>query len=84
MPVLANGADNQLDGGATAGTPNAFPDFMTKMAWDMKPAGHSFHLEAGGILTSAKVAVLPAGVNTFKTHLTLAPARVSWAASILS
>lgn len=68
--VLANAGSgqNQLDGNATGGTPNAFPDFMTKMAWDMKPGGRNFHLEAGGLITSAKVAVLPAGFTTFSSH----------------
>jgi hypothetical protein len=68
--VLANtgSGQNQLDGGATAGTPNLFPDFMTKLALDMKPGGRSFHLEAGGLITSAKVAVLPGGFKTFESH----------------
>jgi hypothetical protein len=68
--VLTNtgGGQNQLDGNATGGTPNALPDFMTKLAWDVKPGGRNFHVEAGGIATTAKVAVLPAGFTTFQSH----------------
>ena len=68
--ILTNtgSGQNQLDGNATGGTPNALPDFMTKLAWDIKPGGRNFHVEAGGIATTAKVAVQPAGFTTFQTH----------------
>lgn len=71
--VLANtgSGQNQLDGNATAGTPNLFPDIQTKLAFDFKPGGHAYHLEAGGLVTSAKVAVLPtagSGITTFSKH----------------
>ncbi len=71
--VLTNtgSGQSQLDGNATGGTPNLFPDVMTKMAFDFKPGGRAFHLEAGGIMTSAKVAVLPtagSGITTFSKH----------------
>lgn len=71
--VLGNSGSgqSQLDGAATAGTPNLFPDIMSKLAFDFKPAGHNFHLEGGGVLTSAKVAVLPtagSGITTFSSH----------------
>ncbi len=71
--VLGNtgSGQSQIDGNATAGTPNLFPDIQTKMAFDVKPGGRAFHLEAGGVLTSAKVAVLPtagSGITTFSKH----------------
>jgi uncharacterized coiled-coil protein SlyX len=68
--VLANGGSgqSQLDGNATPGTPNLFPDFMTKMAFDTNTHGRNFHVEFGGLTTSAKVAVQPAGFTTFQTH----------------
>jgi len=71
--VLGNtgSGQSQLDGNATAGTPNLFPDIQTKMAFDFKPGGHAYHLEAGGLVTSAKVAVLPtagSGITTFSKH----------------
>jgi hypothetical protein len=46
---------NQLDGNATAGVPNAFPDLVTKMAYDAKLGARAFHLEAGGMITSVKL-----------------------------
>jgi hypothetical protein len=71
--VLTNtgSGQSQIDGNATGGTPNLFPDVMTKMAWDFKPGGRSFHLEGGALMTSAKVTVLPtagSGITTFSSH----------------
>jgi len=51
----------QFDGinGVNAnGVPNAFPDLHTKFALDSDHNGKHFHVEAGGILTSAKITVL--------------------------
>src|SRR5438270_1335375 len=57
----------QFDTGATAGTPNAFPDIITKMAWDTgKERG--IHLELGAMMTSAKFTVLPVGGTNFSNH----------------
>ncbi len=52
----------QIDGVATAGVPNAFPDLMSKMAWDTTLGGRAFHLEGGGLMTSAKVTNQPTPV----------------------
>jgi hypothetical protein len=49
----------QVDNAATPGTPNFMPDFITKMAYDTTFGARKFHLELGGLTTSAKVAVLP-------------------------
>jgi hypothetical protein len=54
----------QLDAGATPGTPNAFPDILTKMAWDTSRV----HFEAGAMMTSAKITVLPVGGTSFSSH----------------
>jgi hypothetical protein len=64
---------NQLDGGATTGVPNAGPDLATKLAWDSSPMGRKFHIELGGMFTTAKVAVQPTGgaTNPFVTHSTI-------------
>ena len=57
----------QFDTGATPGTPNAFPDIITKMAWDTgKERG--IHLELGAMMTSAKFTVLPVGGTNFSNH----------------
>jgi len=71
--VLGNtgSGQSQLDGNATVGTPNLFPDVMSKMAYDAKLGGRLFHIEGGGLITSAKVSVLPtagSGITTFSSH----------------
>jgi hypothetical protein len=47
----------QVDGAVTAGVPNLFPDVVTKFAFDTNPSGRNLHFEAGGLITSAKIAV---------------------------
>src|SRR5215471_4103221 len=54
--------------GGQSGIPNAFPDLNTKLAWDSEPAGRHFHIELGGMLTSAKITVLPVGGTAFSNH----------------
>jgi len=55
---LAGGAITQFDAANQTTTPNAFPDFHTKLAWDTDTGGKHMHFEAGGLLTSAKITVL--------------------------
>jgi hypothetical protein len=71
--AFATPLGNQLDGGATTGVPNAGPDLATKLAWDATPMGRKFHIELGGMFTTAKVAVQPTGgaTNPFVTHATI-------------
>jgi len=62
---------SQFDTGQTPGTPNVFPDIITKFSWDTgKDRG--IHVEAGGIMTSAKITILPATnpvtAVTFQSH----------------
>ena len=71
--VLTNtgSGQSQLDGNATGGTPNLFPDIMSKMSFDTKLGGRLFHLEGGGLVTSAKISVLPtagSGITNFSSH----------------
>ncbi len=54
----------QFDANNNAGAPNAFPDILTKFAYD---AGH-VHFEAGGIVTSKKITILPVGGTSFNSH----------------
>src|SRR5215510_12637184 len=56
---------NQLDGGATAGVPNAGPDLAIKLAWDSTPMGRKFHFEVGGMFTTSKVAVQATPTSPF-------------------
>jgi uncharacterized coiled-coil protein SlyX len=58
----------QFDANNNPGTPNAFPDVITKLAWDTTGGGRGLHLEAGGLMTSAKIAVLPVGGTGFSNH----------------
>ncbi|HMF90134.1 MAG TPA: hypothetical protein VKL40_05785 [Candidatus Angelobacter sp.] len=62
-PTVFSGVlGGQIDGVATAGVPNAFPDLMSKMAYDTTLGGRAFHLEGGGLMTSAKVTNQPTPV----------------------
>ncbi len=57
----------QLDNGLTPGAPNLFPDVITKFSWDTGKE-HGIHFEAGGLLTTAKITVLPVGGTSFSSH----------------
>ena len=54
----------QFDANNNNGTPNAFPDILTKFAYDTS----HIHFEAGGIVTSKKITVLPVGGTSFNSH----------------
>ena len=54
----------QFDANNNNGAPNAFPDILTKFAYD---TGH-IHFEGGGIVTSKKITVLPVGGTSFNSH----------------
>jgi hypothetical protein len=55
-----------IDSGATATVPNLMPDLITKFAFD---PGKHFHFEAGGLTTSAKIALVPSvPAATFVKH----------------
>jgi hypothetical protein len=58
----------QFDAANNTATPNAFPDIVTKMAYDTKAGGRNFHIEAGAIMTSVKATVVPIGGTTFVHH----------------
>lgn len=56
---------SQFDNGSQPGAPNAFPDVLSKVAYDANLAGRPFHLEVTGLLTGAKATVQPiAGTST--------------------
>ena len=54
----------QFDANNNNGAPNAFPDILTKFAYD---AGR-IHFEGGGIVTSKKITILPVGGTSFNSH----------------
>jgi hypothetical protein len=77
--VVSNGTNSQNGqfdnnsgaGNNTAGnnTPNLHPDVIPKIAYDTDMGGKHFHVEAAGLLTSAKIADLPTVAGaTFVTH----------------
>ncbi|HMF90133.1 MAG TPA: hypothetical protein VKL40_05780 [Candidatus Angelobacter sp.] len=61
----------QFDAGNNTATPNAFPDVISKIAYD-RTFGNSkhFHFEAGGLLTTVKITNIHIGVpgTPFVTH----------------
>ncbi|MGE5321562.1 MAG: hypothetical protein ACM3SW_01785, partial [Actinomycetota bacterium] len=57
LPRAFGSIANQVDGAATAGVPNLFPDVITKLAYDTNPSGKNVHVELGGLLTSAQFAI---------------------------
>ncbi|HWG40403.1 MAG TPA: hypothetical protein VN658_07635 [Candidatus Acidoferrales bacterium] len=67
FPAVFNTAlGPQVDLTTTANAGNLMPDLITKFAFD---PGKHFHFEAGGLTTSAKVAVTPTvPAATFVTH----------------
>jgi hypothetical protein len=65
------GGVGQVDQGASPGAPNVAPDVLTKFAYDKSYGGRQFHLEAGGLMTTAKVTVVPTGGTTFASHSTV-------------
>jgi hypothetical protein len=71
--VFATPLTPQLDGGATPGVPNAGPDLASKLAYDTTIGGKKYHFEAGGMFTTAKIAVQPTGsaTNPFVKHMSV-------------
>jgi len=51
----------QFDAANNAGTPNAYPDFIVKTAYDTDVNGKHFHAEVGGLATSVKITDLASG-----------------------
>jgi DNA-binding protein H-NS len=62
----------QADAANQSTVPNLAPDLITKFAYDKSFGGRNFHFEAGGLMTTAKVTILPtvAG-STFTGHSTI-------------
>ena len=60
----------QFDAANNTATPNLAPDLWTKMAWDSTPGGRKMHFEAGGVMTTAKLTVLPTVAGAEFDHST--------------
>jgi hypothetical protein len=66
--AFASTVSSQFDNGAQIGAPNLFPDIIPKIAYDTKLGGHHLHLEAVGLITGARSAVVPIGEKSFSSH----------------
>ena len=66
--AFASTVGSQFDNGAQLGTPNLFPDILTKISYDNEFRGRHFHLDATGLVTGARAAVIPAGGTSFASH----------------
>lgn len=51
----------QIDQANISSTPNLFPDIIPKIAYDTDVSGRHFHVEAAGLVTSAKITDLVTG-----------------------
>lgn len=59
----------QFDAANQTTVPNAYPDFIPKIAYDSNFGnGQHVHFEVGGLLTTVKIANLPIGGTTFVHH----------------
>jgi len=59
----------QFDAANQTSTPNAYPDFIPKLAYDTNFGnGQHFHFEAGGLLTTVKITDVPIGGTQFVHH----------------
>lgn len=61
--TLPSFVGTQVDASGNTATPNLHPDLQVKMAYDAKPVGHAFHIEAGGLLSSFKIQAQPTAAS---------------------
>jgi hypothetical protein len=66
--AFASTVSPEFDNGAQIGAPNLFPDIIPKIAYDTKLGGKHLHLEAVGLITGARSAVMPIGEKSFSSH----------------
>jgi hypothetical protein len=69
LPAAFTSLSSQFDNGNQIGTPNAFPDILSKIAYDKRfTRGRHFHAEAVGLITGVHVSAKPVGETSFKSH----------------
>jgi hypothetical protein len=66
--AFASTVSTQFDNGAQIGAPNLFPDIIPKIAYDPTLGGRHLHLEAVGLITGARSAVVPIGEKLYSSH----------------
>lgn len=70
LPAAFTSVGSQLDNGSQIGAPNAFPDILSKLAYDKHfSGGRHFHTEAVGLITGAHISVKPLNGPFFQNHI---------------
>jgi hypothetical protein len=69
LPAAFTSVGSQFDNGSQIGAPNAFPDILSKLAYDKRfSGGRHFHAEAVGLITGVHVSVKPLGETAYQSH----------------
>jgi hypothetical protein len=69
LPAAFAAVGSQFDNGNQIGAPNAFPDILSKLAYDKKlSGGRQFHAEAVGLITGVHMTAKPLEGTSFKKH----------------
>ena len=69
LPAAFASVGSQFDNGNQIGAPNAFPDILSKLAYDKKfSRGRHFHAEAVGLITRVHMTAKPLKGTSFRTH----------------
>ena len=71
LPAAFTSIGTQFDNGAQIGAANAFPDLLSKVAYDRDFSGRHFHAELTGLFTGSHASVMPIGTTAFRTHSTV-------------
>jgi hypothetical protein len=69
LPTAFASVGSQFDNGSQIGAPNAFPDILSKLAYDKHfSKGRHFHAEAVGLIAGVHISVKPLGGTSFNSH----------------
>jgi hypothetical protein len=69
LPAAFASVGSQFDNGNQIGAPNAFPDILSKLAYDKKfSRGRHFHAEAVGLISGVHMTAKPLKGTSFRTH----------------
>jgi hypothetical protein len=72
LPAAFITVGSQFDNGNQIGAPNAFPDILSKLAYDKKfSRGRHFHAEAVGLITGVHMTAKPLRGISFNLHRTV-------------
>ena len=68
LPAAFTSIGTQFDNNAQIGTPNYFPDLLSKATYDGVFHGRHLHAEIAGVFTGAHATVRPVGRTSFESH----------------